>query len=72
MPKQKEDGSFSKETDEMRPITVLAELAKLLSRVLAQRLVEVLTSNKHLLHKSQRGFIADGCVEQCVGALPPG
>jgi len=69
VPKQKTDGSFSKEADEMRPITVLAEVAKLLSRVLAQRLIEVLTKNRHLLHESQRGFIADGCVEQCVGAL---
>jgi ribonuclease HI/exonuclease III len=69
VPKVKADGSFSTEADKMRPITVLPELGKITSRVLAKRLGDILTRNPDFLAKQQRGFIADGCVEQGVAVL---
>lgn len=69
VPKPKEGGSFSTEPDEMRPITVLPELAKLTSRILARRLGEVLLEHSHILDAAQRAFIRDGCVDQCVNVL---
>ena len=49
VPKVKADGSFSREAAEMRPITVLPEIGKILSRILAGRLQVVLVRNPSLL-----------------------
>jgi hypothetical protein len=69
VPKVKADGSFSCEAGEMRPITLLPEMGKIISRVLAARLGQILTGSPGLLTSSQRAFIRDGCVDQCVNSL---
>jgi exonuclease III len=69
VPKVKADGSFSCEAGEMRPITLLPEMGKIISRVLAARLGQILTASPGLLTSSQRAFIRDGCVDQCVNSL---
>jgi hypothetical protein len=69
VPKVKQDGSYSKKADEMRPITVLPEMGKVLSRILATRLGRVFTVHPGVLSDAQRAFISDGSVDQCAAAL---
>jgi ribonuclease HI len=69
VPKVKEDGSASKEVDKMRPITVLPELGKITSRILAKRLGTILLKRPGLLSDAQRAFLRDGCVDQCVNVV---
>ena len=56
VPKVKPDGSFACTAENMRPITVLPELGKVTSRLLARRIGEVLVRRPELLAESQRGF----------------
>jgi exonuclease III len=69
VPKVKPDGSFSASADGMRPITLLPEVGKLASRLLAKRIGEILVRQPHILCTAQRGFLADGSVLQCVDSL---
>jgi exonuclease III len=69
VPKRQPDGSLSVDAENMRPISVLPELGKALSRVLASRISRILILRPELLSPAQRGFIANGCVEQCIGSL---
>jgi hypothetical protein len=69
VPKLKADGSFSTVPGEMRPITVLPAIGRLLSKVLATRLVTALALHPEVLHKAQRAFIRDGTHSQCVETL---
>ena len=49
VPKIKDDGSFSLAADKMRPITVLPELGKIASRVLAHRIGQILIDHPTIL-----------------------
>ena len=69
VPKVKPDGSFQCKASEMRPITVLPELGKITSRLLAARINSVLVRRPELLAEAQRGFINDGSVDQCCDVL---
>ena len=69
VPKVKPDGSFRCQASEMRPITVLPELGKIVSRLLATRINSVLVRHPELLTEAQRGFINDGSVDQCCDVL---
>ena len=65
VPKVKPDGSFQCKASAMRPITVLSELGKIASRLLAARINSVLVRHPCLLSEAQRGFINDGSIDQC-------
>jgi hypothetical protein len=69
VPKPNGDGSFTTDADQMRPITVLPELAKVTSRILAARLAKTLARFPDVMSPAQRGFHKDGSVEQGVAAL---
>ena len=69
VPKVKSDGSFSCSPDGMRPITLLPEIGKLTSRLLAKRIGDIFVQRPHLLSEAQRGFLAEGSVLQCVSSL---
>ena len=71
VPKPRKDGSFTNTAGEMRPITVLPEMGKIISRILASRLSQTLTrpGNLRLLSSAQRGVIRDGSADQCVDTL---
>jgi exonuclease III len=69
VPKVKADGSFSRDAGKMRPITVLPELGKLASRILAKRIDRILVQNPNVLSSAQRGFQMDGYVAQCTDVL---
>jgi hypothetical protein len=53
----------------MRPITLLPELGKLTSRILANRLSATLHRKPHLLHAAQRAYLRDGDSKQCISTL---
>jgi exonuclease III/ribonuclease HI len=69
VPKIGSDGSHSTEADKMRPITLLSELGKMGSRVVAKRLCKILVSNPGFLSDAQRAFHMDGAVDQCTNVL---
>jgi hypothetical protein len=69
VPKVKPDGSFQCKASAMRPITVLPELGKIASRLLASRINGVLVRHPSLLSEAQRGFINDGSIDQCSDVL---
>ena len=69
VPKVKDDGSFSLSADKMRPITVLPELGKIASRLLAYRIGRILVDHPNILSAAQRGFIHEGNVGQCIDTL---
>lgn len=50
----------------MRPITVIPELNKLISKVFADRIGLILAKNPSLLHEAQRAFLMNGSVSQCL------
>jgi hypothetical protein len=68
VPKSSGD-KLSRNVKDMRPITVLSELTKLTSRLLAFRLGDILLRNPDMLEKAQRGFLRDGSTVQCLDAL---
>lgn len=70
LPKPGQNHSSEEEIEQpankMRPITILPELGKLPTRILAARISKVICNNPHLLHEAQRGFIKNGNVSQCI------
>ena len=69
VPKVKPDGSFCCSADGMRPITLLPEVGKIASRILAKRIGDIFVQQPRLLCEAQRGFLADGSVLQCADSL---
>ena len=53
----------------MRPITLLPELGKLLSRILANRITTILHHHPYILNDAQRAYLVDGSTRQCIAAL---
>jgi hypothetical protein len=68
VPKSSGDKRSGNASD-MRPITVLSELSKLTTRLLANRLGDILLRHPDMLMRAQRGFLRDGCTTQCLEAL---
>ena len=54
IPKRKEDGSLTTLIGEMRPISVLQEFGKIASKILANRLGEVMLKQPSLMTRAQR------------------
>jgi exonuclease III len=69
VPKPEADGSSSTEADKMRPITLLSEVGKFGSRIIAKRICRVLAAVPGLLSLHQRAFHMDGAVDQCTNVL---
>jgi hypothetical protein len=69
VPKVKENGEFSMEPSEMRPITVLPALGKLCTKVLADRIGNVLVAHPDVLASQQRAFLLDGYLDQCLDTV---
>ena len=69
LPKVKVGGEFTVDVEEMRPITLLPELGKLVNRILAKRICRILQDHPDLLHGAQRGFVKDGNVSQCINTV---
>jgi exonuclease III len=67
VPKGPTDGPA--DVSQMRPITLLSEIGKVLARVLADRISGVLCRRPELLNISQRAFLRNGDVSQCIAAL---
>jgi hypothetical protein len=55
-------------SDQLRPIAITHEYAKLVSKILATRLNIILLEND-ILTSSQRAFIRSGSVHQCISTL---
>jgi hypothetical protein len=66
IPKRKEDGSLTTLIGEMRPISVLQEFGKIASKILANRLGEVMLKQPSLMTRAQRAFLKDGSTTQCL------
>ena len=66
VPKKKPDGSYTSKVEDMRPISVMQEFAKLTSKVLANRLGKILLESPNILNKAQRAFLRNGCINQCI------
>jgi hypothetical protein len=66
IPKGGAAGVTTTDAGEMRPITLLSELGKLTSRILADRVSTVFANVPGLLHPSQRAFQRNGDTGQCV------
>ena len=50
IPKKKPDGSYTSKVEDMRPISVMQEFAKITSKILANRLGNVLLDSPHILN----------------------
>jgi len=59
-------GSSSVDPSDMRPITLLSELGKLVSRVMAGRLTRIVHDNPSILDEAQRANLHDGNCRQCL------
>src|SRR6202012_5546697 len=66
IPKRKADGSFTSKVEDMRPISVMQELAKATSKILANRLGKIFLDSPYLLNRAQRAFLKNGCINQCI------
>jgi ribonuclease HI len=55
--------------DNLRPISVIPELSKVASKVLAHRIGRTLTRYPKILHSSQRGFLRDGNISQAISTV---
>ena len=66
IPKHAGSGAVVTDVALMRPITLLSELGKISSRVLADRVSTVFANHPSLLHPSQRAFLRNGDTGQCV------
>ena len=51
---------------EMRPISVLQEFSKIASKILADRLGQILLKHDEILNRAQRAFLKNGCINQCI------
>ena len=54
------------DVEDMRPITLLSEIGKVPSRILASRVSVILDAKPELLHVAQRAFLSNGDVSQCI------
>jgi hypothetical protein len=54
------------DVSDMRPITLLSEIGKVPSRILASRVTSALNAKPELLHAAQRAFLSNGDVSQCI------
>ena len=52
----------------MRPISVLQEFGKIASKILANRLGEIILKQPGLMSRAQRAFLKDGSTTQCLNA----
>jgi len=59
----------SGDVDDMRPITLLPEIGKLTSRILAARFAAALHSHKDVMDPAQRAHLHDGNTHQCLHVL---
>jgi hypothetical protein len=50
----------------MRPISVLQEFGKIASKLLATRIGNILLQNPAIMTHSQRAFLKDGSISQCL------
>ena len=66
IPKKDENGSFTQLVSEMRPISVLQEFGKISSKILANRLGNILLEYPQIMTPSQRAFLKDGSTSQCL------
>ena len=66
IPKGGDAGVIVNDVGCMRPITLLSELGKVASRILADRIATVFANVPSLLHPSQRAFQRNGDTGQCV------
>ena len=57
------------DVSEMRPITLLSEIGKIPARILAARISATLCNKPELLNISQRAFLRNGDVSQCIATL---
>lgn len=69
IPKVKADGSFSLEAENMRPITVLPALGKLVTKGLTDRANDVLVAHPDIMDSAQRAFLKDGYLAQCLDVV---
>ena len=68
IPKQSTDSQTASITD-YRPITLLSEIGKTASRILADRTYNILARNPHIVNAAQRAFIKDGNTAQCIDTV---
>ena len=59
-------GSKSTDPADMRPITLLPEIGKLVNRVLAKRFSEIVHANPTVMDSSQRAHLHDGSSRDCL------
>src|ERR1700731_4589032 len=52
--------------EDMRPISVLQEFAKIASKILATRVGDRILATPSVLNSAQRAFLKDGCIQQCI------
>jgi hypothetical protein len=69
IPKKKDDGSYTSLVSEMRPISVLQEFGKIASKILANRLGQILLVEPNVMNSAQRAFLKDGCTAQCINIV---
>jgi hypothetical protein len=62
-------GKESDNAADMRPITLLPELGKLVARILAKRITRTLHEKPDLLCHAQRAYLLDGSSRQCLSAV---
>ena len=62
-------GSQTANIADYRPITLLSEIGKTASRILANRICNILARNPHILNAAQRAFIKDGNTAQCIDTV---
>jgi len=61
--------SPSSSPESLRPISIIPEFSKLISRILARRILNVFTLHPEFLHRSQRGFIRTGSTSQAINVI---
>jgi hypothetical protein len=66
IPKKRDDGTLTALVGEMRPISVLQEFGKIASKMLSNRLGEIILQHPSVMTEAQRAFLKDGCTSQCI------
>ena len=62
-------GNKTKDVNSFRPIAIIPELAKIISKILAKRVMDVLVCHPDILSATQRGFLRHGNIGQCIDVL---
>ena len=57
------------DVNSLRPISIIPELSKIISKILARRIMDRLTKHPDTLHPAQRGFLRHGNIHQCIDTL---